>query len=181
MRGAVCHDDAVSLAICLLLDEAAELAVRRLWVRLEEAGVPTLLSHTHGRHVPHVSYATLTDYRLEPVMSALSDLPDVGPMVLRFDAVGLFPRSRCWLAPAVTSELLARQAAVVSAAVSTGADLHRHYRSGSWVPHLTLAPRLHLEELATVAKAAYDVLPLASTVSRVTLIDTSTGERYLPR
>ncbi len=37
----------MALAVCLLLDARADAAVRGLWRRLEAAGVPTLLSHTH--------------------------------------------------------------------------------------------------------------------------------------
>ena len=73
--------------------------------------------------------------------------------------------------------LLEHQAAVVAAARKTGADLHRHYEPGSWIPHLTLAPRLHLQDLATVAKVVYDVLPVTATLSSLTLVDTSTGRR----
>jgi hypothetical protein len=99
-------------------------------------------------------------------------------MRLHFDALGTFRRSRCWLSPAITLDLAGRQQAVVSAALATGADLHKHYRPGEWVPHLTLAPRLHLDDLATVAKVVYDVLPITATVTRAALVDTSTGERW---
>jgi hypothetical protein len=93
------------------------------------------------------------------------------------DALGVFRRSRCWLAPAVGPGLAERQARVVSAVVGAGADLHRHYRPGTWVPHLTLAPRLHLTDLPLVAAAVFDVLPLEVVGTRTVLIDTSTGRR----
>lgn len=108
----------------------------------------------------------------------LSLLPAPSPQVVWFDALGIFRRSRCWLVPAPTSELLSQQEAVFEAARRTGADLHKHYRPGVWVPHLTLAPRLHLTDLPTVAGHVYDVLPLAATLSTMTLIDTSTGEQH---
>jgi 2'-5' RNA ligase len=168
----------VALAVCLLLDDSADAVVRRLWGRLEGSGIATLQSHTHGNHVPHVSYASLRSYQLDAVMAALTRLPEAPPMRLHFDALGTFRRSRCWLAPAVTLDLATRQQAVVSAVRGTGADLHRHYRPGEWVPHLTLAPRLHLDELPTVAKIVYDVLPVTAEVSQAALVDTSTGERW---
>lgn len=164
--------------MCLLLDDRADTAVRRLWRRLEAAGVPTLLSHTHGHHVPHLTYASLRSYDLAAVQSALAALPAAQPMTLRFDALGTFRRSRCWLAPGVTADLVARQQAVVSAVEATGADLHHHYRPGDWVPHLTLAPRLHLTDLPTVAAAVYDILPLEATLARSALVDTSTGRHH---
>jgi 2'-5' RNA ligase len=168
----------MALAVCLLFDAHSEQVLRRLWQRLEADGVPTLLSHTHGRHVPHLSYAVLRSFDLEKVADAIDLLPDEGPMTLHFDAIGMFRRSRTWLVPAVTADIARRQERVVEAVESTGADLHRHYRPGVWVPHCTLAPRTTLERLPTVAAAVFDVLPLVTTADRATLIDTSTGLQH---
>lgn len=173
---------AMALALSLLFDDRTEAVVRGLWRRLEEAGIPTLLTHTHGRHVPHLTYASLRSYDLPAVTEALLALEDRGPLELYFDALGTFRRSRCWLAPAASADLVERQATVVRAAESTGAELHRHYRPGAWMPHLTLAPRLHLADLPCVAGFVYDVLPFTATADRLALIETSTGERHvLPR
>lgn len=168
----------MSLAVCLLLDDRADATVRRLWQRLEDAGVPTLLTHTHRHHVPHLTWAGLLRYDLEAVRTALEALPEQPPLPLHLDAFGTFRRSRCWLGPAVTPALVQRQAAVVAAVAETGAELHRHYAPGAWVPHVTLAPRLHLRDLASVAGEVYHVLPVAATGVSSALIDTSTGARH---
>jgi 2'-5' RNA ligase len=165
----------MSLSVCLLLDRAADRAVRRLWQRLEDDGVPTLASHTHGRHVPHLTLASLLSYDVAEVRDALRALPQEPETQLHFDALGMFRRSRCWLLPGVGSGFLARQEAVVAALARTSGDLHRHYRPGEWLPHLTLAPRLHLDQLPAVAARVYEVLPLAATVSRISLVETGTG------
>ncbi len=172
------HDLPMTLAVCLLLDDRADRAVRALWRRLEDQGVTTLLSHTHGRHVPHLTLASLRSWELGAVTEELSKVTATSAERVHFDALGMFRRSRCWLLPAPTTELLEHQRATVQAARRTGADLHRHYEPGLWVPHLTLAPRLHTRDLATVASAVYDVLPLTATLSTLTLIDTSTGARH---
>lgn len=168
----------MALAVCLLFDARTEDAVHRLWRRLEDQGVPTLLSHTHGRHVPHLSYAVLRSADLDKVTDALELLPDEGPATLHFDAIGMFRRSRTWMVPAITADLARRQERVVEAVESTGADLHRHYRPGVWVPHCTLAPRTTLEWLPVIASAVFDVLPLTATADRAAVIDTSTGEQH---
>ena len=168
----------MAMAVCLLLDDRSEAAVRRLWQRLESDGVPSLLTHTHGRHVPHLSYASLLRGEVGPAISALSELPPAPPLPLHFDGLGLFRRSRCWLAPAATPDLVTRQQAVVAALVATGAEVHRSYLPGEWIPHLTLAPRLHLADLGRSAQAVYDVLPLSATATRVAIIDTRTGEHH---
>ncbi len=169
----------MALAVCLLLDDRAEAVVRRLWQRLEDEGIATLLSHTHGRHHPHLSYAALRSYDLVAVTDALTTLPKAPPMTLHLDGLGTFRRSRCWLAPAVTPALVTQQERVVERAVATGADLHRHYRPGHWVPHVTLAPRLRLPDLPVVAAHVFDVLPIVARVEHTALIETRTGESHL--
>jgi 2'-5' RNA ligase len=168
----------MSLAVCLLIDDPAGAAIRELWRRLEEAGIPSLASHTHGRHVPHLTLAALRTYHVPDVQQALAALPTAAPDVLHLDALGAFRRSRCWLAPAASADLVVRQEAVAVAALATGAELHRHYRPGVWVPHLTLAPRLHTADLPALARIVYDVLPLSAPVTRAALIETSTGARH---
>lgn len=134
----------MALAVCLLLDSRTDRALRQLWDRLESAGIGTLRTHTHGRHVPHVSYAVLRSWDLDAVQAAVAGLPDRGAVALHFDALGLFRRSRSWLVPAAPADLVPRQQDVVKAVLGTGADLHRHYEPGLWVPHCTLAPRVRL-------------------------------------
>lgn len=165
----------MTLSVCLLLDSRADRAVRDLWRRLEDIGVSTLATHTHGRHVPHLTLASLRSFDLTAVRTACTALPAPPPHRLRFDALGMFPRSRCWLVPAVDAALVERQQQVVAAVAATGADLHYSYHPGAWVPHLTLAPRLGLEKLPTVARHVFEILPLPAILERTALVDTSTG------
>lgn len=169
---------AVALAVCLLFDARTDRALRHLWERLEDAGVPTLLSHTHGRHVPHLSYAVLREFEVSAVHAAVAALPDGGAVPLHFDALGLFRRSRAWLVPGVTASVLERQERVVATSQASGAELHRHYRPGYWVPHCSVAPRVRRESLAVLAAAVYEILPLEAVADRAALIDSSTGERW---
>ena len=152
--------------------------MRGLWDRLEDAGVATLRSHTHGRHHPHISYVVLRSWNREALCAALAKLGDGPPVAMRFDGVGLFRRGRVWLAPAVGEEFVTRQQRVVDAVVGTGADLHKHYLPGSWLPHCSLAPRVTLGQLPVVAAAVFDVLPLATVLDRAALIDSATGELW---
>jgi hypothetical protein len=166
----------VALAVCLLFDHRSDCALRRLWARLEEHNVPSLRSHTHGRHVPHVSYAVLRTWDLDAVRAALSRLDEGGPVDLSFDAVGLFRRGRAWLLPGVPSDLVARQERTVSAVLATAAELHKHYQPGVWIPHCSLAPRASLAQLPVLAATVYEVLPLPARLDRAALVNSSTGE-----
>src|SRR2546423_11321263 len=117
----------MALAVCLLFDARTERALRLLWDRLEERGVPTLRSHTHGRHCPHLSLVVLLDWVLDEVKAAVEAVPDHGRLEVHFEALGLFARGRVSLVPAVPDDLVARQQAVVEAGPPTGATGPRRY------------------------------------------------------
>jgi 2'-5' RNA ligase len=168
----------VALAVCLLFDRRSERAVRALWDRVEEQGVGSLRSHTHGRHVPHVSYAVLRSWDQAAVTDALAGLDGGEPVDLSFDGIGLFRRGRTWLVAGVTADFIARQQRVVEAVTAAGAELHKHYRPGIWLPHCSLAPRATLAQLPAVAAAVFDVLPLHGRLDRAALVNSATGEVY---
>jgi hypothetical protein len=168
----------VALAICLLPDPRTERAVRQLWQRLEDHGVPTLLSHTHGRHVPHLSYAVLRTFDVDDVRRAVARLPGRGAVHLHFDTVGHFRRGRAAMIAAVTSDTLSRQAGVVDAAESTGADLHHHYRPGRWVPHLGVSTGVRGSDVGWLTTAVHDIMPLDAVAERAALVDSGTGEQW---
>ncbi len=168
----------MSLAVCLLFDRRGERTVRRLWERLERAGVPSLASHTHGRHHPHVSYAVLLDWDLDAASAAVARLPGGGSFELSFHGLVVFPRGRVCLVPAVTSEVTRRQEAVAAALEDSGATLHRHYQAGEWVPHCSVSPRAAGPLLPIAVKAVTDALPMRLRVDRAALVDSGTGQTW---
>lgn len=166
----------MALSVCLLFDPRGDLAVRNLWARLEDDGVRTLRSHTHGRHHPHLSYAVLLEWELDRVAKALAGLSDGGPFDISCQGAVVFPRGRVAYAASVPPSAAARQAAVASALAATGAVLHRHYEPGHWVPHVSLATRAVGNALPRVVTAIADTVPLVLRVDRAALVDTSTGD-----
>lgn len=168
----------MALAVCLLFDAQSDLRMRELWSRLEDAGVSTLATHTHRRHHPHLSYAVLRTWDLERVQEALSALPAGEPFPMSFHGTLAFPRGRAALAPAITAEVGLRQCATVTALEATGAELHRHYRPGQWVPHVSLATRASGTTLVTVVRMVADVLPFTVGVDRAALVDSATGQTW---
>ncbi len=168
----------MSLAVCLLFDPPSAARVRHLWTRLEAAGVATLASHTHGRHVPHLSYAVLRRWHLAEVRAALLRLDDGGPVALSCQGALVFPRGRVALAPAARAGLVARQERVVAALAATGADLHHNYGYGRWLPHVSVATRASADQLALVARLVADVVPLVLRADRAALVDSGTGEQW---
>jgi 2'-5' RNA ligase len=110
------------------------------------------------------------------VCDALAKLDGGEPVELSFDGVGLFRRGRTWLVAGVSADFVSRQQRVVEAVAATGAELHKHYRPGVWLPHCSLAPRATLAQLPVVVSSVLDVLPLHGRLDRAALINSATGE-----
>jgi 2'-5' RNA ligase len=168
----------MALAVCLLFDPRSDLRMRELWSRLEDSGVSTLATHTHRRHHPHLSYAVLRRWDLARVQEALGGMESAEPFSMSFHGTLAFPRGRAALAPAITPDVAARQGRVVTVLEGTGAELHRHYEVGQWVPHVSVATRAPGPRLVTVVKAVADVLPLTVRVDRTALVDSATGQTW---
>ena len=176
----------MALALCLLLDPASDRLVRNLWQRLEAKGIPTLLTHTHGQHVPHLSYAVLLAWEQEAVRSAVDELVDglvdapcdAGPVEVAVQGTVVFPRGRAALAGSTTAALASRQARAVEALRGTGATIHRHYEPGHWMPHVSATTGVAGARLPSVVEAVSDRLPFTLRCDRAALIDTTDGTMW---
>ena len=168
----------MALAVCLLFDEQGDRTIRQLWARLESRWVATPLTHTHGRHRPHLSLAVARTWDLPAVQQSLNELPAGEPVNLLFQALLTFARGRSALAAAVSADIVRRQEAVARALLGVGTDLHRYYLPGHWVPHALVGTGGGAQALPVVAVAVNDTLPLAVHVSQAALIDSGTGELW---
>ena len=168
----------MALALCLLLDRRSDALVRGLWKRLEEKGIPTLLSHTHGRHVPHLSYAVLLDGDVGAVRDVVLALPDCGPVDVSVQGTVVFPRGRVALAGSAGAVLSERQQRAVEALRGTGSTIHRHYEPGHWMPHVSASTGVQAADLGLVVSAVSDRLPLTLRCDRAALIDTADGTAW---
>jgi 2'-5' RNA ligase superfamily len=172
------HHGLVALAVCALFDAAGERLIRGLWARLEAAGIGSLASHTHRHHHPHLSYAVLREWELDRVRTTLGSLAYGGPFAANVQGTVVFPRGRVALAVAVPAEVALRQDRVTSALTATGAQLHKHYRSTSWIPHVSVATRAPGALLPVAVTAISDILPATLTIARAALVDTATGQLW---
>lgn len=168
----------MALAVCLLFDARSDRRMRELWSRLEGAGISTLATHTHRAHHPHLSYAVLRRWDLARVQEALRALPDAGPFSVSVHGTVVFPRGRVALAPAITPGIGSRQVDTVAALAATGAELHRHYRPGEWMPHVSVATRAQGPQLATAVRMVSDIVPLTVRIDRAALVDSTTGRTW---
>ena len=151
----------------LTLDEATDGAVRDLWGRLAEAGLPseqrTTISASHRPHItlfagdaitPEVDGAlpeVFADLALEVRLGGLLAFgPRRGAVVLVRQVVPSRP-------------LLDLQAEV---AARCGADPAGHFGPGRWTPHVTLARRVPVARLGSVVQALGDLPELDGTSRR---------------
>lgn len=133
------------MSIELLLDPATEAAVRAEWDALAAAGMSSLAHHTSESNRPHVTLLVRTDLALFDAHPLL----EPSPFAVTLSAPVLFGAGeRRVLARSIvpTAELLDIHAAVH--AVAGRGDDAPHTAPGEWTPHVTLARRLRVVDLA---------------------------------
>ena len=150
----------------LTLDDAADGAVRRLWSRLADAGLPTeQRTGSSSSHRPHITLfagdaiAPEVDDALPEALSGLSLAVRLGGLLAFGPRRGAVVLTR-QVVP--SRELLDLQAEV---AARCSADPAGHFGPGRWTPHVTLARRVPVAELGLVVQALGD-LPELEGVSR---------------
>jgi hypothetical protein len=162
-------------AVEFWFDEDGDGAVRGLWRRLEQAGVPSLETRTHKGHRPHVSFAVAgvipgrTREALAEDLRLLA-VPRLWLATLAASDGGLA------LAAVVDTELLAVHSAVHDVLAKRVRAPSAYYLPGSWVPHCALAQGIEAEQVVAGFAALYPVTPIRARVSEVAVVDTHTGE-----
>lgn len=168
----------MALAVCWLFDGPGERFIRGLWRRLEDNGIPTPLTHTHGRHWPHLSLAVVRDWEFDAVQERLAQLPEAPPPQLMLPGTLAFTGGRAAIAVAVTADIALRQQQVVDAVAAAGADLHHHYLSGRWLPHISMTTGGTADRLPLVSVLVNDALPIELHVASAALIDSGIGQLW---
>jgi 2'-5' RNA ligase len=166
----------VVAALELYLDTVAERRIRNLWDALEESGVQTLRSLTHGKHRPHVSLVGAAELDAQAVAQALAGLTPAPPLELRFDCIGQFLGRVLWLGPVPTEQLLAHHAEVHDRLAKAGVGSLDLYRPGRWVPHCTLSMRVPLSKMTEAIRLCLDVIPIVATISGAAVADHARGQ-----
>ena len=140
----------------LLFDQNTEAAVRREWVALAEAGLPSQARHRSPTNRPHVTLTVAE--RIDPSVDAELREPAGGlPLECRIGAPVVFGHQSLTLVRLVvpsTGLLLLQQSVDAICAPYLARGPFQHVRPGQWTPHVTLSRRLASSDLA----AALDVL-----------------------
>lgn len=158
-------------------DSTTSRMIRDLWNAIAAEGVPSMATHTHGRHQPHVS---LTVAEHLPVRAALESVAPVPPEPIRvlIEAAGVFPGAFLFLACVANQQLLDEQRRVHHAIRPFAVGPWRHFEPGTWTPHITTAWALTPQQLAKALPIVLDRLPMEGWFDRGGVEDGSTGENW---
>ncbi|HEX4726042.1 MAG TPA: 2'-5' RNA ligase family protein [Pseudonocardiaceae bacterium] len=162
-------------------DDEADAAIRALWQRLEQAGVPSLASRTHRNHRPHVTFAVAGAIPPAARKILAADLALLSMPRLWLYTLGTFPTSpNALLLCAVTdAELLAVHVAVHDALAGRVRDPSAYYLPGAWVPHCLLAEDVTPAQLTAGFAALHPIEPIRVRVTEVGVTATRTGDTDL--
>jgi 2'-5' RNA ligase len=130
----------VPLGVQLDLDTGTEVRLKAVAARLD--ALPGLATVARLGDVHHVSLAICDGEASIEMRAALADFAaTLGPFELQLGAIGIFPGDPAvlYLAPVVTTPLLALHRAFHEAMHGIAPPPHPHYMPGGWVPHVTLA------------------------------------------
>ncbi|MGW1587962.1 2'-5' RNA ligase family protein [Streptomyces sp. NPDC002386] len=125
----------------VLLDEAAELAVREAWRRLADAGLPSQARHRSPTNSPHLTLAACPELTA-PIRWELAELAAALPLPVRFTGLIRFERPTSVLAwaldldPALAG--LHRRVWDAVASDSPPEALNPFHAPARWSPHVTL-------------------------------------------
>lgn len=135
----------------LLLDDAAERAVRDDWTRLVDAGLPSSGRNPAPTNRPHVTFAVRDDIRLTSLAGLGAALP------LRIELSGLLVfggAARSVVARhVVASVALLEFHRTVAARLGPPEPRYSNTAPDRWSPHITLARGLDAEQLARAMRA----------------------------
>jgi hypothetical protein len=168
----------MSRGVVLWPDDRTSSIVWGLWRELEDAGIATLSTESHGRHRPHVSLAVGEDLDHQSALEALVRVPE-GRIPLRIDSVGIFPDGTDVLHVVMSSELQSEYRRVNSLVEGLLQDPWPYYQLDRWTPHLTIAHRLTPVELSIALPIIGANLPVVGTLETGGVEDGGTGERWI--
>ncbi|MFD5234221.1 2'-5' RNA ligase family protein [Streptomyces qaidamensis] len=163
----------------LLLDEAAERAVREAWRRLADAGLPSQARHRSPTNSPHLTLAACPELTA-PIRWALAEVATTLPLPVRCTGVVRFERPTSVLAWALEPDSalagLHRRVWEAVASDSPPRTLNPFHEPGHWAPHITLGRTRRAGAFAD--RRIPELLPTPPLSVRLTTLrsyDTETG------
>lgn len=167
-------------AVELFFDAATEVAIRRLWDALADAG---LTSYMRERYRPHISLGGCREVRDSAALSSALETfaaGQAGPMPVTLEHLGIFPgaESVVFYGVTVTTPLLLLHRRFHGLFTSHAIDWSPYYEPGRWVPHCTLAYGLSPEMVPAAVAVLRPLMPssLTGLLARAALVEIPSGE-----
>jgi 2'-5' RNA ligase len=172
------HNETVAHTVAVFFDDKAESAVRALWRRLDQAGVPSLAGHPFGRWPPRVTFAIAKTIPRKTREALRDELRTLAIPNLWLSNLGTFPTTEnvLMLGAVVDAELLAVHSAIHDVLAGRVQSPSAYYLPGSWVPHCTLAQGVEHQQMIEGFAALHPVERIAATVRQIAIVDTVTAE-----
>ncbi|WNV81890.1 2'-5' RNA ligase family protein [Umezawaea sp. Da 62-37] len=163
----------MSQAVVVFFDDEADAAVRGLWKRLRDAGVPPA-----DQYPPHLSYASAGSIPRTARAALREELGQLWLPGMALENLSSFVTSEnvLMLSAVVDSELLAVHSAIHDVLARKVKNPNAYFLPGHWVPHCTLAVGLTDEQMVTGFGALHPVGPIRAKAGRVCVVDSVTGE-----
>lgn len=158
-------------------DDATSRLIRDLWETLETAGVPSMRTHTHALHQPHVSLVVAEQLPVIAALEAVMPVPRE-PIRLLMEGAGIFPGGFLHLMCVANHGLLDEQRRVHEAVRSLAVDPWPHFEPGDWTPHITLGWELAEGQLVQALPIVLCHLPLEGWLDHGGVEDGTTGENW---
>jgi hypothetical protein len=168
---------AMSRGIVLWPDPETSAAVRALWQELTAAGLPSLETHTHRLHQPHVSLVVAEDLDVQAASAAVGVVP-AKPIPCRASVAGFFPGGVMLLPLVASAALLDEQIRVSTALEGLATGRWPHTQPGVWMPHMTCAYGITADQVDSAVTIALKYLPLTGYLTIGGVEDGTTGEQW---
>ena len=156
-------------------DDEADAAVRALWRRLDQAGVPSPAARRDNR--PHATFAAAGTIPARARSAVKADLALLSLPALWLYTLGAFAtENTLFLGAVADTELLAVHSAVHDALAGKVRDPFAQYLPGAWVPHCSLSEDVTADQLVTAFAAVHPIEPIRASIAEIGILDTRTGE-----
>lgn len=168
----------MSRGLVMRFAESSEREVQKAWAAVESAGMPSLRTHTHQAHVPHLSLAVAEVLDNDRAANAVAKLQP--PKTIQLESVGYFPEGVLFLNVVPTQGLLRLQSDIFEQLSLSGAMTRSWLatRPDSWSPHVTVAYGVAAVDLGAAVQALTPVLPMTLGVDGLWIEDGATGEAW---
>ncbi len=130
----------MSYAITLSFDEATDIAIRKAWWQLADAGLSEFM--LHSKFDPHVTLEIYEQVDMPALQAALSSfLATATPIPVKFSHLGVFPGAEGAIFLGLTwhRALMDFHTSFCQMVSSFLSGANEYYLPETWVPHVTLA------------------------------------------